>query len=117
MCLHQRAPLVRDQTAGGTCKQRLAESARDLRRVAADEFDVAAATPGASEERDAPSPRGERREQAVENQLGAAELRELLADEDDAIGFRLDGRGGVRHGRAFSITSPVVLEEECRAFP
>ena len=29
----------------------------------------------------------------------------------------LDGQGRVRHGRAFAITSPIVLEEECRAFP
>jgi hypothetical protein len=73
--------------------------------------------PGAAHERDALSPRRERRQHAIENELSAAELRELLADKDGAAGFWLDGRGGVRHGRAFSITSPVVLEEECHAFP
>ncbi len=117
MRLHQRAIFARDQAAGRAREQRLAQSPRHLRRVAADEFDVAAAAPGAPEERDAHAPRDECRKHAIEDQLGAAELRELLADEDDAIGFWLDGRGGVRHGRTFSITSPVVLEAECRAFP
>src|SRR5882672_2028309 len=114
MRLHQRAMLARDQAAGRAREQRLAQCTHHLRRIAADEFDVAVAWPGTPQERNAFSPRCERRKQAIENERRAAELREWLADRDGAIGCWLAGRGGVRHGRAFSITSPVVLEEECR---
>jgi hypothetical protein len=117
MRLHQSAGLAGNKPAGCARKHRFPQSARDLRRIAVNEFDAGLAAPRARDKGDAFSARVKGGEQAVENQFGAAELRELLADEDDAVGLRLDGGGGVRHGRAFSITSPIVLEEECRGFP
>jgi hypothetical protein len=90
MRLHQRVLLARDQLAGRAREQGFAESPCYFRRIAADELDIAAAAPGAPEQRDVFPARGKRRQHAIEDQLGAAELRKLLADKDDAIGVRLD---------------------------
>ena len=72
MRLNQRVAFPHEPTAGSIRELPLAQEARDARRVAGDEFDIAAAGPRPAEKRDIDAALLQRGHRAVEDQFSAA---------------------------------------------
>jgi hypothetical protein len=100
MGLHDRIGFPLKAAAGGARKYLLAAETGKARRVAPDEFNILAGSPGPPKKSDFEAACGHCGDCAVEDQFAAAELRKALAHKNDPpLVAELDGIAGVRHVR------------------
>jgi hypothetical protein len=90
-----------DDPACGAREAAFARKSREARRIAANEVDVASCRPPSRQQGDSYTARNHCRDDAIEHEFAATELREPLADENDALRqcARLDAIRLVRHVR------------------